>query len=235
MSGSFLSRWARRKESVRAAERSETPAVTDTAGAENLLDGTPSPGASDNLQPAEARTDDRSEAVSDDLLAKLPSLDALTPDTDLSAFLQAGVPTALRNAALRRMWSLDPAIRDFVSEARDYAYDWNTPGGVPGTGPLLPIDDVKAMLKRVIDGVPTGVDEAAGPESQGVPAASQDDPAASASAADPDPEAIPGPVPAAPSLDMHPQVADLAGDRPEVAQPALPRPRLRRHGGAMPS
>ncbi|GJE69093.1 DUF3306 domain-containing protein [Methylorubrum podarium] len=235
MSGSFLSRWARRKESVRAAERSETPAVADAAGAENLLDGTPSPGASDNLQRAEARTDDLSEAVSDDLLAKLPSLDALTTDTDLSAFLQAGVPTALRNAALRRMWSLDPAIRDFVSEARDYAYDWNTPGGVPGTGPLLPIDDVKAMLKRVIDGVPTGVDEAAGPESQGVPAASQDDPAACASAADPEPEAIPGPVPAAPSIDMHPQVADLAGDRPEVAQPALPRPRLRRHGGAMPS
>ncbi len=47
------------------------------------------------------------------------------------------------------MWSLDPGIRDFVSEAREYAYDWNTPGGVPGLGPLLPSDDVKAMLARL--------------------------------------------------------------------------------------
>ena len=47
------------------------------------------------------------------------------------------------------MWSLDPAIRDYVGEAREYAYDWNVPGGVPGNGPLLPTDDVGAMLGRI--------------------------------------------------------------------------------------
>ncbi|MBL7309634.1 DUF3306 domain-containing protein, partial [Escherichia coli] len=82
----------------------------------------------------------------------LPSLEALTAETDLTPFLRAGIPAVLRNAALRRMWSLDPAIRDFVSEAREYAYDWNSPGGVPGLGPLLPSDDVQAMLGRLLGG-----------------------------------------------------------------------------------
>ena len=59
-------------------------------------------------------------------------MDELTPETDITVFLRKGVPEFLKNAALRRMWSLDPAIRDYVSEAREYAYDWNVPGGVPG-------------------------------------------------------------------------------------------------------
>jgi hypothetical protein len=59
------------------------------------------------------------------------------------------------------MWALDPAIRDFVGEARDYAYDWNAPGGVPGSGPLLASDDVDALLRRAIGGSP----DAASPES----------------------------------------------------------------------
>jgi hypothetical protein len=67
----------------------------------------------------------------------------------LTRFLREGVPQALRNAALRRMWSLDPAIRDAVGHARDYAYDWNTPGGVPGSGALLPGDDVGALVRQV--------------------------------------------------------------------------------------
>ena len=48
--------------------------------------------------------------------------------------MQKGVPEALRNAALRKMWVLDPSIRNYVGEALDYAWDWNAPGGVPGSG-----------------------------------------------------------------------------------------------------
>ncbi len=90
--------------------------------------------------------------MSPEELAQLPSLDALTAATDLTPFLRAGVPRALRNAALRRMWSVDPAIRDFVSEAREYAYDWNTPGGVPGTGGAISAEDVRAMVEKVFGG-----------------------------------------------------------------------------------
>ncbi|MBX9757577.1 MAG: DUF3306 domain-containing protein, partial [Beijerinckiaceae bacterium] len=56
--------------------------------------------------------------------------------TNIADFMRKEVPAALRNAALRRAWSTDPAIRDYVNPAREYAYDWNTPGGVPGNGPL---------------------------------------------------------------------------------------------------
>ena len=40
----------------------------------------------------------------------------------------------------------DPRLRE---RSREYAYDWNVPGGVPGNGPLLPTDDVGAMLGRI--------------------------------------------------------------------------------------
>ena len=226
MSDSFLSRWARRKVAVRTAERQEPPAAPDTVGSEALGSAAP---------PSEAdlRADGGPAPVPDDWLARLPSLDALTPETDLTAFLQAGVPTALRNAALRRMWSLDPAIRDFVSEAREYAYDWNTPGGVPGMGPLLPIDDVKAMLKRVVDGVPVAEEAASEPEAAEAATEAREAPA---NAEGPEPEAIARFEKATPpTADSPPHVAALPDDHAEVAQSAPVRPRLRRHGGAMPS
>ncbi|MEE7467568.1 hypothetical protein MOF8_12450 [Methylobacterium oryzae] len=188
----------------------------------------------------------------DDAVVELPSLEALTPETDLVPFLRAGVPAALRNAALRRMWSLDPAIRDFVSEAREYAYDWNTPGGVPGLGPLLPSDDVQAMLGRLLGGsaqaTPEGV-ETRDRDAEGSPGPGQtpDHPdAADPSSPEPDPlehlPALPTPEatvsfqqPAPASPDPTPardavRAVDGAGAGPGPG----PGPRLRRHGGAMP-
>lgn len=88
--------------------------------------------------------------LSEEEIAALPKIDTLQVDTDITPFLRAGVPATLRNAALRKMWLLDPAIRDFAGHARDYDYDWNTPGGVPGSGALGPSDDVAVMLRRVL-------------------------------------------------------------------------------------
>lgn len=84
-------------------------------------------------------------------IAALPKLEELTAESDITAFLRRGVPTSLRNAALRKIWLLDPAIRDFAGHARDYDYDWNTPGGAPGHGPLGADDDVAAMVRRVLN------------------------------------------------------------------------------------
>lgn len=238
MSDGFLSRWARRKQAVRTAERTETPAAPETAADAALEPVGSSDAVTLGPQPI-AATEDRAETPPDDLLAKLPSLDSLTPDTNLSAFLQRGVPTALRNAALRRMWSLDPAIRDFVSEAREYAYDWNTPGGVPGMGPLLPTDDVKAMLKRVVGGVPAREEDAPEPEPSDLSAPTPGESAEAEIVMRPEPEPLPEPLPA-PELApvtterLHAPVVVTEAEAPEVAPP-LPRPRLRRHGGAKPS
>ena len=43
--------------------------------------------------------------------SSLPKLEELTGTTDITAFLKKGVPEHLRNAALRKSWALDPAIR----------------------------------------------------------------------------------------------------------------------------
>jgi hypothetical protein len=44
------------------------------------------------------------------------------------------VPEALKLAALRRMWSLDPTIRDYVGPA-EYAWNFNDPAAMAGFGP----------------------------------------------------------------------------------------------------
>jgi hypothetical protein len=243
MSDVFLSRWARRKEAVRVAEQTATreasltpsaPSAGDLDGAAELHPGPPLPssphgtsGTPDDRQPVPERS---AEADAEpDLLADLPSLDALTPETDLTPFLRSGVPTALRNAALRRMWSLDPGIRDFVSEAREYAYDWNTPGGVPGLGPLLPSDDVKAMLGRLFR---DPAEAKAHPVEH--PAESIEEPNPNLADATPPVEAAPEDEPVADEA-MRPATAAIPSRaQSEVAQVPSMEPRMRRHGGAIP-
>jgi hypothetical protein len=50
----------------------------------------------------------------------------------------------LRHAALRRAWSVDPAIRDFKG-LQENDWDFNDPNGILGFGPLSPDLDVKKM------------------------------------------------------------------------------------------
>ena len=83
-------------------------------------------------------------------LSSLPKLEELTGTTDITAFLQKGVPEHLRNAALRKSWALDPAIRNYVNPALEYAYDWNTPGGVPGGGELGAGVDVARLVSQIM-------------------------------------------------------------------------------------
>ncbi len=70
-------------------------------------------------------------------LSKLPNIEELTADSDITGFLQKGVPDALQRMALRRMWSLDPAIRDFV-EVAENQWDFNAVGGIPGLFQEIP-------------------------------------------------------------------------------------------------
>jgi hypothetical protein len=79
--------------------------------------------------------------------ASLPALDSITAATDIRAFLAAGVPAELTRAALRRVWSCDPKIRDFVGLA-DYAWDFNAPGSMAGFGPLAAEDALRAQAAR---------------------------------------------------------------------------------------
>ena len=124
----FLTRWSRRKQEARLPER-EAPASDPGVAAEPA---------------AEAAFPEEFD------LSSLPTIEELTSETDITAFLRKGVPEQLRNAALRKSWALDPAIRDYVNPALDYAYDWNTPGGVPGNSELGAGIDVARMVSQIM-------------------------------------------------------------------------------------
>ncbi|WP_232630493.1 DUF3306 domain-containing protein [Methylobacterium sp. Leaf118] len=236
MSDGFLARWARRKEAVRDAER--LPIEPAAVGPDLLPDTTEAPIPASGARAGEGAAEaEPGQETSEEIarhLEELPDLDALTPQSDLTPFLRAGIPSPLRNAALRRMWSLDPAIRDFVSEACEYAYDWNTPGGVPGFGPLLPSDDVQAMLGRLFrdpartETPAAGVEPTDSPNEASPPEA---DPAASEPARTMAESADPAPTPEPEQLPDRSRAPAAAA----LVEPSPPRPRLRRHGGAMPS
>ena len=74
----FLARWSQRKQEAKQPEREAPVADGEIAAA---------PAA-------------EPEPVPEFDLSSLPSLDALTGETDITAFLRKGVPEQLRNAAL---------------------------------------------------------------------------------------------------------------------------------------
>src|SRR6202040_522059 len=88
-------------------------------------------------------------------VAKLPSIESITAETDIRNFLAPFVPPALTRAALRRVWTTDPKIRDFVGLA-DYDWDFNAPGSMAGFGPLESTD---ALRRQVADLIGRGAAE----------------------------------------------------------------------------
>jgi uncharacterized protein DUF3306 len=127
----FLARWSQRKQEAKQPEPNQEAPVAATS------DVPAGP-------PAEA------EAEPEFDISSLPKLEELTGATDITAFLKKGVPEHLRNAALRKSWALDPAIRNYVNPALEYAYDWNTPGGVPGGGELDAGVDVARLVSQIM-------------------------------------------------------------------------------------
>jgi len=121
----FLNRWSRRK---------QDPADKDTAAAAEVA-------------PA-AKPEPPADAAVEFDVAKLPPLDSITATSDLAPFLQAGVPSALRHAALRRAWSADPAIRDFIGLNENF---WDAAGidAAPGFGALDPGLDVQTLIANM--------------------------------------------------------------------------------------
>lgn len=226
MSGEFLTRWSRlKRESDKPEQRTETAGAADVEAA---TEGEPV----DQIAEAEAAPVPTEAAgaaaeLSEEEIAALPPIEGLGPASDIAPFLRAGVPRLLRNAALRRVWEVDPAIRDFVDDAREYAYDWNAPGCVPGLGPLQPCDDVKAMVRRIFD--------RAGEAEAEPTAESVDSPEPTEIARTADPESAP-PDRASRSDDTATDEAPAddapAGDAEPPREKAPPRPR--RHGGATP-
>jgi hypothetical protein len=144
MSGptNFLSRWSRLK---READPASHPPGADSPRS----DGAVAPEAGANATPRP----DSEHAVEAGHHVDLPSIDAITGDTDIRAFLRSQVPADLTRAALRRAWVSDPAIRDFIGIAENQ-WDFNDPHAIPGFSPLRATDRVPALLCRALGGAP---------------------------------------------------------------------------------
>ncbi len=132
----FLSRWSRRKREVEETGAANPPAAADETAEDDRASGK----GSSNPAPAAA------EPASDP--TSLPSIESITAETDIRAFLSAGVPADLARAALRRAWSSDPAIRDFVGLSEN-SWDFNAPDGIPGFGPIDPADVGRLIAQAI--------------------------------------------------------------------------------------
>ncbi len=218
----FLSRWSRRKRD--AVERPLPEAAPDAPLAEGTL--------------AEATADDEQlpgraacpiPEVPEIDPASLPPVESLTIESDFGQFLRPGVPTLLRNAALRRMWSLDPAIRDYIGPV-DYQWDFNTPGGLPFGFSNELVGDVSKLLAQAIGKIEELAPDDAPHDAPGQAQAEAEPP-------EPVPEASPVPEDPMPALVAQGSGEDVskAETPPELLAdldpPLVPR---RRHGGALP-
>jgi hypothetical protein len=212
----FLSRWSQRKQEAKQPEPKPDEPVAEA--------GSPP-------QPV-AETEPEPEFD----LSSLPKLEEITGTTDITGFLRTGVPEQLRNAALRQSWALDPAIRNYVNPALEYAYDWNTPGGVPGSSEIGAGLDVARLVSRIMG---TGEPVAEASEPAGDPATRRDDPAQIL-----EPEAAQTPVPDLPtqslrlgdeaiSVAQKPGTEAAQGSKPD-ADHAASQHQVRRHGSAKP-
>jgi hypothetical protein len=225
----FLARWSQRKQEAKQPDpKPEPPAAAPDAVAQ----------------------DQSGEAAEEFDLSSLPKLEDITGTTDISTFLRKGVPENLRNAALRKSWALDPAVRNYVNPALEYAYDWNTPGGVPGGGELGAGFDVARMVAQIMGDAPSG--EAATPTEReaATPTESTDAPA---TAAGPSSEVAASEVAAVQKAEAELPIEALrrsdeatsgaedggtaAGQRQEfeTRDSVAPQPAVRRHGSAKPT
>ena len=125
---SFLARWSRRKLHPAPGARDQLPREKDAVAVASEASANP---------PA-----DEIKSTFDP--QSLPPIESIGPGSDVRAFLAVGVPPELTRAALRRLWSSDPKIRDFVGLSEN-SWDFNSPGAMAGFGPMD-----KEQVRRVL-------------------------------------------------------------------------------------
>jgi Protein of unknown function (DUF3306) len=149
----FIARWSRLKQQA-ADEKRKPRADTEPEDRRSLdadgevAEATSGPGGA-SVGPAET------EPAFDP--ASLPSIESIVAGSDIRAFLQKGVPAALTKAALRRAWTTDPAIRDFI-EVAENQWDFTDPTAIPGFGPLQASDDLRQLVGQALGNLPEAPD-----------------------------------------------------------------------------
>lgn len=209
----FLSRWSRRKqEAGESKEKNETGEAVVAPEAESQQRKAAAPNAAPNPE-------------SD--VERLPPIETISADTDITAFMRTGVPETLKHAALRRAWASDPVIRDFVGLNENF-WDAAGPDGIPGFGDLDPNLDVRRMVSELFGEGPRQ-DTQPDPEPEADRMADSTAPPTDSRLGTVDPP--PATLPPAENL---PQRNENAAAQIEPSEPAPEKKISRRHGGAMP-
>jgi hypothetical protein len=142
----FLARWSARK----LANRTE-PAQPDTPAQQPPRDPTET---LDNAAIAETQHAPGTAEKQATDPAPLPALDSIGADSSVAAFLRPDVPPELTRAALRRAWTSDPAIKNFVGLVEN-GWDFNDPSAMPGFGAISPAE-VARLAGQVVAALPQG-------------------------------------------------------------------------------
>ena len=141
MSEPFFSRWSQRKQALArglpvedpAPAQPTPPSATHSQAAAVPVRQAPAGAAASRAAAADGSHDPAASALGDDKRpAPLPTLDqarALTPKSDFQPFMQPGVASDVRNAAVKQLFT-DPHFN--VMDGLDiYIGDYNTPDPMP--------------------------------------------------------------------------------------------------------
>jgi Protein of unknown function (DUF3306) len=226
----FVTRWSRLKRQAARTAEEQAP--------EPLAQPATGQAAATEAETEHTRKSEFPEPAFDP--ASLPSIESITAGTDIRAFLQSGVPAELTRAALRRAWTTDPAIRDFIGIAENQ-WDFTDPGAIPGFGPLQATDDVAKLVAQAMGKLDKKAEQLTGagaePPASGVrcsrPAADSD--RSTAGVQEPGmPDEIADPASLAVEASVQQKPVDVAAR--DEAGPARDgnAPNRRGHGSAMP-
>ncbi len=151
----FPDAWTRRKARVREEAEAEARARREAAARQ---------------RDAEAAETPEAQLLAD---LNLPAPEEMGPGDDFAAFLSSAVPTALRNRALRRLWTTSPVLAN-LDDLLEYGEDFTgagEAGGVIATAyrvgkGFLASEPAEAEAEAGIGGEAQGGDEHGGEERQ---------------------------------------------------------------------
>ncbi len=152
----FLSRWAKRKADVREQEERETalaPQPDPDGGPAVLADGQ-TPSVSEDARDVPPDDETRQRWIEE---LEAIDIDTLTYDNDFTIFMKSWVPGPLRQRALRKLWTTNPALA-VLDGLNDYDLDYTdaamqagkvVSSYVPGRG-YAALEEVAEKLGQVI-------------------------------------------------------------------------------------
>jgi hypothetical protein len=167
----FLSRWSQRK---REAEEAAAHEAVPPQDGDEALPAAPS---------AAAGAEDDAGGID---LRDLPDIDSLHAGSDFTVFMRSGIPRALKQRALRRLWQVDPAF-NVICPLDDYNLDYTDAATVVpnlktlyqvGRGMVLPGEDAgetpgadapPALQKPAAEGATPPAENAAASEAEVAP------------------------------------------------------------------